>query len=696
VQNHPRHTLLICLGLALAVLAVYSPLRHCNFVNYDDNDYVFANNMVKRGLTWPSIVWAFTTLDAKIWHPLTWLSYLLDSQIYGLNPAGYHLTNLLLHLANSILLYLLLQRMTKASWPSALAAAFFGLHPLHVESVAWISERKDVLSALFWMLSVLSYVRYVEEIKLGSLKSRRYYLWSIVLFALGLMAKPMLVTLPFVLLLLDYWPLQRGRGSFRRLLTEKAPFFMLAAAASVVAFLVARHGGAVEALAGMPLGARLANVPISYARYIGKTFWPVHLAVLYPVQRHWPLWEVAGASLFLALVTILGIWRRRAQPYLAVGWFWFLGMLVPVIGLVQVNSMSMADRYDYLPGIGLSIMLIWAAGERLPRSAIETPAALGGQSGLCRRRREESAFQAPVVLGCLADLCRRRREESPFQAPVVLGCLAVAGCMAATWVQVSYWKDSETLFRHAIESTEGNGIMESNLGNLLYQEGRLEEALPYLERAVVSTPGLAKAHYNLGNALLARGRAAEALAQFEIHVKMTPDDPVAQYNLGNVLLSQGRAGEAIPHLQTAVALTPLAADYHYKLANALVRSGRAGEGISQYEEALSILPDHILACNNLAWVLSTNPDSSLRNGARAVELARRADQNSGGGSPLIAGTLAAAYAEAGKFTEAIATVRRALQLANAENNSPMTGLLRTQLALYQAGSAYRDNPPVPH
>jgi tetratricopeptide (TPR) repeat protein len=636
-----RQTWLVCLGLALAVLAAYSPLWHCQFVLFDDNDYVASNDMVKQGVSWPGIVWAFSTVHASIWHPLTWISYLVDSQLYGMNPDGYHFTNVLLHLANSILLFLLLWRMTRALWRSALVAALFALHPLHVESVAWISERKDVLSTLFWMLSVGSYVRYVESLKFQISNFKFFYIGSVVLFALGLMAKPMLVTLPFILLLLDFWPLQRRATPIARLLAEKAPFFILAAASCAVTLLVAQHTSGVKPLAALPLAARLENIPVSYARYIAKTFWPGDLAALYPYECHWAVWKIAGAAVFLVLVTGGVLWRVRARPNYAVGWFWFLVMLAPVIGLVQAGPFSMADRYAYLSNTGLFIMIVWA-------------------------------------------------ERMKAQWLVVGGGLALAGCLAATSIQVRYWKDSETLFHHTLAVTKNNSVIESNLGKVLFQKGRMDEALPHLQKAVAVDPNFALAHYNLGNVFLATGHVAEALAQFEIQAALTPGDPLAQYNFGSVLLDQGLAEDAIPHLQKAVQIRPGAADFHYKLGGACRRTGRAAEAISQYEKSLQILPRHVQAASSLAWMLATTPDASLRNGARAVQLALLADQLSGGQDPRIIGVLAAAYAEAGDFPKAAATVRRALQLAGAESNSALAVTLRAQLALYRAGSPFRE------
>ena len=674
-----RQTWLICLGLALAVLAAYAPVWRAGFITYDDPAYVTANPHVQGGLTWAGLIWAFTTGHAGNWHPLTWISHMLDFQLYGMNPAGHHLTSVALHLANSILLFLLLQRMTKAMWPSALVAALFALHPMHVESVAWVSERKDVLSALFWILSIWAYVRYVDECKVQSAKRKVLYGLSIVLFALGLMAKPMLVTLPFVLLLLDYWPLQRRQTPIAGLFIEKTPFFILSAGSCAVTFLAQLKGGSVMPLARLPLGPRLANVPVSYVRYVAKTFWPAHLAIFYPMFK-WPVWDIAGATVLLLLLSGLALWRVRAQPWLAVGWLWFLGTLAPVIGIIQVGTQSMADRYSYLPSIGLFIAVVWAARDW------------------------------GVLPGA--------------RAPAILGGLAAAICLVLTARQATFWENSETLFLHAIQSTKDNYVaydslgrcaeikgqtneaidyMETavriqpkftrslnDLGRVLLGTDRIDEALTHLQKAVSLDPGFADARYNLGYALLAKGRVGEALDQFQAQVNLQPADFKAQNNMGTVLLQNGLAGDAIAYLQKAAEIKPADAGAHYLLGNALFRTGRVAEAIRHYEKAIELSPDHIQARNDLAWILACHPDPSIRNGARAVALALRADQLSGGQNPVVIGTLAAGYAEAGKFSDAVAAGKRACQAALAQTNSALAELLAKRLRSYQAGAPWRD------
>ena len=644
-----RATRLICLALALAILAAYWPLKDCGFVGYDDSDYIVNNEMIHDGLNAKTVAWAFTTGYAANWHPLTWISHALDCQLYGTNATGHHFTSLALHLANSILLFLLLRRMTKSTWPSAAVAAFFALHPMHVESVAWISERKDVLSTLFWLLTVWAYVRYVEALKIQNPKSKAFYATAVFFFALGLMAKPMVVTLPFVLLLLDYWPLNRcGWLDFRRV-AEKLPFFVLAAACCVVACRTQQHAGAIAPLSDLSLGNRLLGVPIAYVGYVMKMLWPVHLAIIYPLPLAWPHWQSAGAGVLLALVTAGALLRRRAQPYLAVGWLWFLGTLVPVIGLVQVGAQYMADRYDYIPSIGFWIMIIWAARQWTPRLGANATAVLAGA--------------------------------------------ALAGCMALTWVQVGFWNNTESLYRHTLEVTTDNGPIEGYLGEYLLNHGQAREALSHLQRSVALFHAPPEILGFLGRALLAEGHPAEAREQFELDLKLHPEDPIPQFDLGCILLDNGLPGKAVPYLQKALQLRPDFAECHYKLGNAFKDAGQAADAIRQYEETLRLTPNYIEAAANLARILACCPDAAVRDGPRAAQLASRADELSNGKNPRVLGALAAAYAEQGKYADAVASVQRALQVTGLDEDPPLAAALRANLALYQAGSPSRD--PLP-
>ncbi|MBW2538391.1 MAG: tetratricopeptide repeat protein, partial [Deltaproteobacteria bacterium] len=474
-----RLDILVCLFLAIVTLAVYWQVINYAFV-FDDDLYVAENFHVRRGLTSETVAWAFTTTSIANWHPLTWLSHMLDIQLYGLNPGSHHLTNVLFHIANTLLLFLILTRMTGALWQSAFVAVLFALHPLHVESVAWISERKDVLSTFFWMLTMWSYIRYVE------LPGVKRYLLILLFFILGLMVKPMLVTLPFVLLLMDYWPL--GRFQFSRsggagpdsqppsfslfLVWEKIPFIVLAAAVSVVAFLVQRSGGAVGSLEIFPIHYRIMNALVSYVSYIGKMIWPFNLALLYPYPGKLPWWHVSGAFLLLLSISLLSIRNVRRFPWFAVGWLWYLGTLVPVIGLVQIGPQAMADRYTYVPLIGLFIMIAWGIPEIFKKW----------------RYKKEGLVTITVVL---------------------LLMLTVI-----SWSQVRYWRNSVTLFKHTLDVTEDNYVIHNNLGFALAEMDRTPEAIWHYSEALRINPRYEKVHNNIGTAFILQGQLERAVEHF--------------------------------------------------------------------------------------------------------------------------------------------------------------------------------------
>jgi tetratricopeptide (TPR) repeat protein len=667
-----RLTWLIACVLGLAVLVAYAPLRHAGFINYDDPAYVSANPHVQAGLTADGIGWALTTGQASNWHPVTWISHMIDGQLYGMNPLGHHVTNVLLHLANSVLLFLLLQRMTKATTPSAIVAALFALHPTHVESVAWISERKDVLSTLFWMLTLLTYARAMEK----KPAEKRFFTASIILFGVGLAAKPMLVTLPFVLLLLDYWPLQRREIPWRELVLEKKAFFILAAISCLITFFVQAHGGSVMNLDRLPVWVRLANVPVSYLRYVGKTFWPAHLAIAYPYTK-WPLWEVAGALVVVLAFSAFAVRQMQAQPWIAVGWFWFLGTLVPVIGIVQVGVQAMADRYNYIPSIGLLVAIVWIA-----------------------------------------------RSQLGDRVVAIVGVVASAICLVLTVQQSNCWQNDQTVFQNAIDNSsrdyiafaglgeyealhgETNAALDhlersieinpnypfarNNLGRLLLMLGREDDALAQLQKAVALDPKFPDSRYNLGYVLLSKGRVGEALDQFQAQVDLEPDDFRAENNMGTVLLQNGLATDAMRFLKNAIKIEPGEPQPHYSMGNALYRTGNVSAAVAQYEKCLQIKPDHVQACNNLAWIFACSPDPSLRNGSDAVELATRADQLTQGQNAIAIGTLAAAYAESGQFPQAVETEKRACEVALAKSNAKFADVLRKRLDVYESGSPWRD------
>jgi protein O-mannosyl-transferase len=632
--------------LAVVTLGLFAPAILNDFVNYDDPAYVTSNAHVQSGLSWGNVAWAFTTAEASNWHPLTWVSHMVDCQLYGLRPGGHHLTSVLLHVANTLLLFGLMRRMTGAVWRSAAVAAFFGWHPLRVESVAWVAERKDVLSTLFWLLTMLAYVRYVEgkhqtpntkhtpppggSGAASQKSSKVWYGVSLVCFALGLMAKPMLVTLPFVLLLVDYWPLGRmavgggskdgGRGEegvpWGRLVLEKAPFLALAAGSSVVTFLAQRKGGAVSSLAVLSVGQRLANALVSYVRYMGKLVWPQNLSVLYPHPGSWPAWVVVASGMALVAVSVAVVWAARREPYLAVGWFWFVGGLAPVIGLVQVGVQSMADRYTYVPVIGLLIMICWGVPELMAR----WPAG-----------RRAMAFGAGVAL---------------------------ALCALATTAQVRYWGNSQDLFRHAVAVTSRNYLAYNNLGFFLDHEGKVDEALenyrksieinpsydeaqnnmgyalaekgqsaeaiPYYLAALRVQPKLAEAHNNLANALSALGRSDEALAEYRRALECKPELADAHNNLGIALAMSGKFAEAEEHLHEAIRLSPKYASAHMNLGNTLAVQHKLDAAAREYQVALELKPDDAQAHNNLGNVLfeEGHREEAAKQYGRALELNR--------------------------------------------------------------------------
>ncbi|HYV26833.1 MAG TPA: tetratricopeptide repeat protein, partial [Candidatus Eisenbacteria bacterium] len=545
--NSPRA---ICIVLACAVFASFLPVFKNDFVNYDDPDYVTSNSHVTSGLKWENVKWAFTAGHASNWHPLTWLSHMLDCELYGEKAMGPHATSLLLHAANTVLLFLLLRRMTGTHFRSALVAALFGLHPLHVESVAWISERKDVLSGLFFFLTIGAYAMYAEKSAVTSQSSGaakkesiRWYCASLAFFALGLMSKPMIVTVPFVLLLLDIWPLRRlSSPALPRLLFEKLPFFVLAVGSSVVTFLVQRKGGAVSA--SISLCARISNALVSYARYLGKTVWPFDLSVLYPHPGQWAANAVLGSIVLLLVITVLIVKFARARqskleassrdpseaispkesrwtrPWFLVGWLWFLGTLIPVIGIIQVGIQSMADRYTYLPLVGIFIILAWGAAEAFERFYPE-------------------GLPLPALNG--------------FTISVAVILVA---CGLRTANQATYWRDSETLFRHAVLVTKNNYLAYNNLGYYLSGKDKIEEAMENYRRALEINPNYEDARNNLGFALAGLKKPAEAIVQYEMALRIRPEHVEVHNNLGNALSEIGKIDEAIQHYRFVLERKP--------------------------------------------------------------------------------------------------------------------------------------------
>jgi len=537
--------LLLGLGLVLLTLFVYRPVLTHGFVNFDDGLYVTHNRHVQAGLTWEGFLWAWQANVASNWHPLTLLSHMLDCELYGLNARGHHLTNLLFHLVNVWLLFEVLRRMTGRMGASALVAALFAIHPAHVESVAWIAERKDVLSGFFFLLTLGAYHRWVRE------RARWSYLLVVLLFACGLLSKPMLVTLPCVLLLLDVWPLDRLRQGIRPLLRplliEKIPLFVLSAASSAVT--VYAQEGSLATLEAVSVGRRVGNALVSYVIYLGKTFWPAKLAVFYPLPLSIPLWQALAAGALLLAITVLAVWRLRRQPYLAVGWLWFLGMLVPVIGLIQVGRQAMADRYTYLPSIGLFLAVVWGLAELASRVRVPRPALAG----------------AALVL--------------------------VAALSVAAHAQAKTWKDSLTLFRHALAVTEGNYLAHLNVAVALSQKNQETEARHHFDEVLRLQPNLADAHAALATGLRRWGRPAEALPHARRAVQLKPERSRFRHTLAIILEDLGRKDEAIVQLRKAVELSPRLANAQYGLGVLLQEKGRTDEALEHYQAALDANPD---------------------------------------------------------------------------------------------------------
>jgi Flp pilus assembly protein TadD len=790
----------VCAILVCGTLFVYGPVVRYPFVNFDDPSYVAENPIVQRGLTADGFSWAFFTRHASNWHPLTWLSHMLDCQLWGMNAGGHHLTNLLLHVANTLLLFVVLRRMTGAFWQCAVVSALFAWHPLHVESVAWVAERKDVLSGFFGLLTLLSYACWVEK------PSRPRYWLALILFALGLMSKPMLVTLPCVLLLLDYWPLKRnpelpfcGRSSrensgeptpekksvvpWSRLVMEKAPFFILAALSCFITFVVQSKGGSVSAVQTVPVSWRVSNALIACAGYLRKTFCPSDLAVFYPYSVR-SIHQLLIAVLILALVFVVVLRRRRRSPWLFVGWLWFLGTLIPVIGLVQVGNQAMADRYTYLPSIGIFIMLAWGVPEflaaiRLDRvkwgiaiAALVLPAILvSARIQTSRWKDSETLFRhtltvttdnamAHAILGRLLDV-NGKSDEAREQlvaavkinprAPEALESLGTYYARHQDYSNaVVYWRQAMQygpaprahLNLGKLMVTQGypaqavdelaaaaslepeNAEIRKELGTVLAQLGRFDEAVIHLDAAIAIDPGDAVAHDQLGNVLFKQGQIIPAAAEYATAVRLRPDfshalfrlgliqlqrqdfsgarasflhltqvDPSNAdgfFNLGCVYASENNFPKAAEAFSESIRLKPDDAEARVRLAAVLAAQGKTEEAVRSYRELLQLSPDYVPALRDLAWILATSPREEIRNGTEAVRLAERARDLSHGETDT--GTLTVldvAYAETGRFDDAIKTATVVQDLATRSGRTQVAEQAEKRIALYKSGKPFR-------
>lgn len=695
----------ICLALAVVTFAAFVPVLRNDFIYFDDQDYVTQNPFVQQGFSWNAVKWAFG-FHACNWHPVTWLSHMLDCQLYGLDPAGHHFTSLVFHIANTLLLFLLLQNLTARLWPSLFVALLFGIHPMHVESVAWVAERKDVLSGFFFLLTLLCYAnavtgdkRQVTRTEAGRspIVSRftchrsRFFWLALLLFALGLMAKPMLVTLPCVLCLLDCWPLGRFqfplRGQsisiLRCLALEKIPFFVLTAISCGITFMAQSQSQAVKTITEVPVVTRLAHTPVAYVWYVLKLFWPDNLSVFYPLRLSQPS-QVVGALILIVILTWLAFRLRCNQPCLLVGWFWFLVMLLPVCGLIQVGNQACADRYTYLPYIGLFIMLAWGF-----------PALLG------KWRYGKALLSAGALFAAVA-------------------------CFSLTLAQVRVWGDTRTLFARAVALDEDNAVawcvlgMEfvrggnadqaiscfrrattldakydmawNDLGRALHDKGEFNEALNAYQMALQCAPNHSLSqgtiYCNLGNLFLGRGRFADAITNFQKALELMPGQPEIYQDLGCAFARNHQPEQAIIQFQNAFRLQPGDAGAELALAETLSDSGQASDAINHFYQVLALDPDSVTALNNLAWQLATAPEAALRDGNEAVRLAERACQLTGHKEALLIGTLAAAYAEAGRYADAVAAAGQARAAALAQGQTEIAARHEQLLELYKSGRPY--------
>lgn len=688
-MSRPR---LITLLLALATLLIFLPAARDGFSLFDDTDYVTENHVVQDGLTWNGFKWAFTTWHASNWHPLTWLSHMLDCELFGLNPAAHHFVNVLLHAVNAALLFTLLWRLTGALWASAFIAALFAWHPLRVESVAWIAERKDVLSTLFALLTLLAYAKAVTDCRSqarSSLFRHPSYWLAVLYFALGLLAKPMLVTLPFVMLLLDYWPLQRLAGDSRpvakigRLVVEKIPFFVLVAGSCVVTFLAQNRGGMVVPLDEMSVGYRLANVPLAYFRYLGKTIWPVHLAILYPLPQTFSTLAIVLAVTALLAITVIVLLAHKRFPYAVVGWLWFLGALVPVIGLVQIGRVAMSDRYSYFPLIGIFMAVAFAIDDAVKRFKL-----------------------SPVLVATGA-------------------ALVLCSSVALTENQLRYWRDDNALFSHAINVTKDNEPAHLSLGLVLEAEGRKTNALaeyriglklnPYrlrtynyianmladfgqtneavakLQEGLHINPNDVPTHRHLARLFAESGHISEALTEFHTALQINPKDTTVLDNLGMLLASQGRFDEALTNYAEAARLNPNDWQPPYLTGLALLKQKRDAEAIPYFREALQKDPDDVQLMLYVAKVLAADEDPKVRDGQTAFDLASRANTVAGGNDPDSLDVLAMALAELGRFDDAQKAAQNAVQLAESSGLTNEIASMQQRLQLYQSHQPFRQS-----
>ena len=607
--------LLISAAIVITTLVAYEPIRHNGFVNYDDNDYIFDNAQVKSGITWESLGQAFTKPHSFMWHPLTTISHMLDYQLFGLNPLGHHLVSILIHIANALLLFWILKNITGTMWASAFVAGIFALHPIQVESVAWAAERKTVLSGLFWLLTMAAYIRYARQPGFGR------YLVVLLVFGLCIMTKPVVVTLPFALLLLDYWPLERVRWGQNNktaakttpnqksagwLIAEKIPLLGMSAFLSVMTFVSQKQGGVVSTIEGMPLNYRVANMFFSYIRYIGKLIWPNGLAVCYsyPLVTLSNFWVMICAILFIALTVVIVYCIGRQKKYAMVGWLWYVGTLVPVIGLVQSGAQAMANRYMYIPMLGLLLIVGWAVKDYIDKQP-----------------------RAKILA-------------------IILGVAVLSSLFVLTRMQVRHWQNSLTLFEYTLNVTENNPIAENNYGVALFNDGRIEETEPHLRKAISLAPAFV----------------------------------TAITNLAKVNMKQGKYNETVANLYEVIKHNEATADTYYDMATALEMQKKYDEAIKYYAKSLEMNPEDPAANKRMGIALLAAGKIN-----EAIGYAKRACELTGDKDAECLDALASAFAAAGKFGEAARIAEKALNAARISGRKNLIADIQKQIELYQAG-----------
>ena len=648
-SSRSAHRVAVCLLLAAAIATVFGQTVNFGFIHYDDPKFVYENRHINDGMTAKGLSWCFTG-NPDYWRPVSMISHMLDCELFKLHGGGHHLTSVLLHGLNTLLLFGLFRQMTGKVWPSALVAALFGLHPLHVESVAWIAERKDVLSATFALLATSAYVAYTRR------PNMRRFLLATVLFAMGLISKPMIVTLPMVWLLMDYWPLKRlPTGNPRRTIrvfTEKIPLLVLSAAICLLTIRNQQQVGAMVAADAVVIGDRIDNAVVSYLRYLGKTIWPEDLAVLYthPYLTGSEPWSAASVgAAWTALVVITSTLFGQRQRYLLVGWLWFLGTLVPVIGVVQVGGQAMADRYTYIPLVGLFIMVAWAA---------PYPLTMRGR----------------VPMGM-----------------AVVGILVA--CTITAWLQTRHWETTRSIFEHTLRAEPDSATAHQIVGTRLRAEGQSEEALYHLQKALELSPLFAEAHNSLGRLLYEQEQFEQAANHFVQAIKIKPSESEGYNNLGMVYLDHDDYQQAIECFEEAIKFNQKNAKALNNLGRALVGVGDWTAAIPHFQNAIQLTPDRTQPLNDLAWILSVHPDPNIRNPIEALQRARRAANLTSHQDASVLDTLAAAYAANGRFEQAVETAQKAIELAQDQDAYDLEESIRERLGSYKENRPFHLTDP---